>query len=91
MVNDKTSSDSKIPILGDIPVLGNLFKHKTTSDTKNELMIFMTPHIVRLPTELPALTASQQRQMLMPKSYSEQELDRFLERVPVKTGPVGCN
>jgi general secretion pathway protein D len=87
MVNDKTSSDSKIPILGDIPVLGNLFKHKTSSDIKNELMIFLTPHIVRLPSELPALAASQQKQMLMPKSYSEQELDRFLERVPLKKNP----
>jgi hypothetical protein len=47
----------------------------------------MTPHIVRLPSELPALAASQQRQMLMPKSYSEQELDQFLERVPVKQNP----
>ncbi len=87
MVNDKTSSDSKIPILGDIPVLGILFKHKTSTDTKNELMIFLTPHIVRLPSELPALGASQQRQMLMPKSYSEQELDQFLERVPLKQNP----
>jgi general secretion pathway protein D len=87
IMNDKTSSDSKIPILGDIPVLGILFKHKTTSDTKNELMIFMTPHIVRLPDELPALATSQQRQMLLPKSYSEQELDQFLERVPVKPAP----
>ena len=87
MVNDKTSSDSKIPILGDIPVLGILFKHKTSTDTKNELMIFLTPHIVRLPSELPALGVSQQRQMLMPKSYSEQELDQFLERVPLKQNP----
>jgi general secretion pathway protein D len=87
MMNDKTSSTSKIPILGDIPLLGNLFKHKTSSDTKNELMIFLTPHIVRLPSQLPALAVSEQKQMLVPKSFSESELDRFLERVPVKKNP----
>jgi type II secretory pathway component GspD/PulD (secretin) len=84
MMNDKASSVSKIPLLGDIPVIGNLFQHKTTSDTKNELMIFMTPRIVRLPSELPALAASEQKNMLVPKSYSEEELDRFLDRLPAK-------
>ena len=34
MCNDKTSSDSKIPILGDIPVLGNSFQTQDHSDTK---------------------------------------------------------
>ncbi len=84
MMNDKTSSESKIPLLGDIPVLGNLFKHKTSSDAKNELMIFLTPHIVRLPSDLPSLAASEQKNMLVPKTYSEQELDRFLDRLPAK-------
>lgn len=87
MVNDKTSSENKIPILGDIPVIGNLFKHKTSSDTKNELMIFLTPHIVRLPSDLPSLASSEQKNMLVPKTYSEQELDRFLDRLPVKQNP----
>jgi len=84
MVNDKTSNENKVPILGDIPVLGNLFKHKTNSDTKNELMIFLTPHIVRLPADLPALANNEQKNMLVPKTYSEQELDRFLDRLPAK-------
>jgi general secretion pathway protein D len=84
MVNDKTSNENKVPILGDIPVLGNLFKHKTNSDTKNELMIFLTPHIVRLPSDLPALANNEQKNMLVPKTYSEQELDRFLDRLPAK-------
>jgi len=87
MVNSKTSSNSKIPLLGDIPLLGTLFSHKTASNAKNELMIFLTPHIVRLPSQLPALAASEQKQMLAPKSYSEQELDRFLDRLPVKKNP----
>ena len=39
--------DNKVPYLGDIPVLGNLFKQTTHKDNKDELMIFVTPKIVR--------------------------------------------
>ncbi len=35
----------KIPFLGDIPVLGNLFKQTTKSEAKNELLVFLTPRI----------------------------------------------
>lgn len=44
---DVTDSASKIPLLGDIPILGWLFKSKTTSDNKNELLIFITPKILK--------------------------------------------
>ena len=39
--------DTKVPYLGDIPVLGHLFKNTTHKDDKDELMIFITPKIVR--------------------------------------------
>lgn len=37
---------SKIPLFGDIPVLGNLFKHTTKNEAKGELMIFITPYVI---------------------------------------------
>lgn len=37
---------SKVPLLGDIPVLGALFRHTSRSDKKTELLIFLTPKIV---------------------------------------------
>lgn len=37
---------SKIPFFGDIPLLGNLFKHTGKSEGKGELMIFITPYII---------------------------------------------
>jgi type IV pilus assembly protein PilQ len=40
-------SSTKVPYLGDIPVLGNLFKTSTKTDNKDELLIFVTPKIVR--------------------------------------------
>jgi general secretion pathway protein D len=84
MRNDSGEVVSKIPLLGDIPLLGNLFKHKTSSSAKTELLIFLTPHVIGAPTQLAALAATEQNHMLIPKSYSEQELDRFLEKMPAK-------
>ena len=48
--NNKSSSESKIPLLGDIPLLGNLFKFSSHANQKNELLIFLTPHIVQMPS-----------------------------------------
>ena len=38
---------TKVPFLGDIPILGNLFKTSTNTQDKDELLIFVTPKIVR--------------------------------------------
>jgi general secretion pathway protein D len=84
MQNTKMHSDSKIPLLGDIPFLGNLFKHKTKDDTKTELMIFLTPHIVREPSQLAAVSDREKGKMeLGTKAFSEEDLNRFLDTVPV--------
>ncbi|MCF2947416.1 type II secretion system secretin GspD [Paraglaciecola aquimarina] len=40
-------SVSKVPLLGDIPILGNLFKSTTTSKRKRNLMVFIRPTIIR--------------------------------------------
>jgi type II secretory pathway component GspD/PulD (secretin) len=44
---EKTMSVSKLPILGDIPLLGRLFRHSTESITKKNLIIEVTPKILR--------------------------------------------
>ena len=83
--SDKASNDSKIPLLGDIPLLGQLFKFSAKSSTKSELLIFLTPHIVRAPNDLVALAGHEtQQSQLITNSVSEQELDRYLDRLPVK-------
>ena len=83
--NTKSSNESKIPFLGDIPLVGNLFKQSTKSAEKQELLIFVTPHIVEAPSQLASLSTTEtQRSELMTNSISEQELDQYLERIPVK-------
>jgi general secretion pathway protein D len=84
MRNDNAEMQSKIPFLGDIPLLGNLFKHKVKSSAKNELLIFLTPHVIQAPAQLAMMSEKERQHVLIPKSYSEEELDRFLDKVPVK-------
>jgi type IV pilus secretin PilQ/predicted competence protein len=43
---EKTTSVSKLPILGQIPVLGLLFQHHVVGSTKKDLVIEVTPHIM---------------------------------------------
>ncbi|WP_172425854.1 type IV pilus secretin PilQ [Sulfuricaulis limicola] len=43
---DKTDTITKVPFLGDLPLLGWLFKGKETKDNKTELLIFLTPRIL---------------------------------------------
>jgi len=52
LVGDATQdSNYKIPLLGDIPLLGWLFRTKTKSREKTNLYVFLTPHIVRNQTD----------------------------------------
>ncbi|WP_369943418.1 type IV pilus secretin PilQ [Xanthomonas medicagonis] len=48
------SSISKVPFLGDIPFLGNLFKKRGRSKSKAELLIFVTPKVMRVAKRGPA-------------------------------------
>ena len=43
-----TTQLSKVPFLGDIPLLGNLFRNKNRSKSKAELLIFVTPKVMRV-------------------------------------------
>jgi general secretion pathway protein D len=85
IASDKASNDSKIPILGDIPLLGQLFRFSAKSSTKNDLLIFLTPHIIQMPSEFAAMSAHEASQtQLITNSVSEQELNLYLDRLPVK-------
>ena len=43
---EQTQNVGKIPLLGDIPILGHLFKKTTIRRDKNDLMIFITPRVI---------------------------------------------
>ena len=57
IANKVTRKVTKIPILGDIPILGVLFRNTRYQDVETELMVMITPKIIRPlnPDEIPAL------------------------------------
>jgi general secretion pathway protein D len=71
-----TKSDTKVPVLGSIPLLGNLFKTRKGEGFKNNLMIFIRPKILRDPTQSAYLTDSKYNYMQdLQKQYNKGELD----------------
>jgi hypothetical protein len=71
-----TKSDTKIPILGSIPLLGNLFKTRQGEGFKNNLMIFIRPKILRDPTQAAFQTDSKYNYMRdLQKDYNKGEMD----------------
>lgn len=43
---EETNQENKIPFLGDVPVLGNLFKNNTKESSKREMLVFITPKVI---------------------------------------------
>ncbi len=43
---EESSQENKIPVLGDVPVVGNLFKNRARESTKREMLIFITPKVI---------------------------------------------
>ena len=79
MQDNKVETERKVPFLGDIPILGSLFKRTIKKDTKTELLIFLTPFIVQNPNDLVSLT-EQERSGSTVKAGTEsgKRLDNFL-------------
>jgi len=86
-----TKTETKIPLLGDIPGLGVLFKRTVKNDTQTELMIFLTPHIIQAPSQLAALSASETKRSDAPKAFDEKELDKFLDELPGRYSKPGTS
>ncbi len=51
-----TRTSTRVPLLGDLPVVGSLFKSSKSNREKSELLVFLTPHVVRTSAEAAALT-----------------------------------
>ena len=82
--DSKSTTDTKIPVLGDLPLFGPLFKRSQKSDTKTELIIFLTPHIVETPSQLAALSGAERAKSRAIQGLSEDQLDQFLNSLPSK-------
>ena len=54
--DDVQESERKVPLLGDIPLLGRLFKSTTTSRSKKNLVVYLKPTIVRDVADMQLIT-----------------------------------
>ena len=71
----------KVPFFGDIPILGAAFRYKTKDDTDKELIIFITPRIVKDGSY--AFGSVSDREQEKPKAVREKEIKTLLDLLDV--------
>ncbi|MBP8256748.1 MAG: hypothetical protein KAX37_05440, partial [Opitutaceae bacterium] len=79
--NQSVNQDNKIPLLGDIPLIGQVFKRTVTQNAKTELLIFLTPHVVQNPDDLSKLTDSERSKLqLKSDAFKSEDVNKYLDR-----------
>jgi type II secretory pathway component GspD/PulD (secretin) len=87
----KTEVKKKVPVLGDIPLVGLAFRRNTLDEQKKELMIFLTPHIVNTPDELRELSKLRTEGMeLAPSAFPKEKNVQALEGIEWKNDDAGA-
>ncbi len=66
MKDDRSVSDSKIPLLGDLPLIGAFFKRSSHTNEKTELLVFVTPRVVTTVAEAQTVTVDKESQAKSP-------------------------
>jgi type IV pilus assembly protein PilQ len=74
VTRNQTETVTKIPLLGDIPILGFLFKHVSQQDTRTTLIVFITPSVIRSPEDVESSvrTILQDRWLVRERMLEEQ-------------------
>jgi general secretion pathway protein D len=93
LIQDKLiESVKQIPIIGDLPVLGNLFKRTTKEKAKTELLIFLTPIVAMEDDELTAISeAVKNRNTLTQQGMGAELFDLFDQHMEGMRGDVDPN
>jgi general secretion pathway protein D len=61
MISQRVSdAEEKVPLLGDVPLLGTLFKKTVRSNVRRQIVLLITPHVLETPEESDALARSQE-------------------------------
>ncbi len=74
---------SKVPFLGDLPLIGFLFRYKSYSTKKTNLLVFLTPHIIRDSAELASLTNNKKTEFV--GQMSEQKSNEAIIKIKPET------
>jgi len=82
--NQMTTSQSKVPLLGDIPLLGALFRSTHKGSNKTNLLIFITPHVIQKAETLRPFTEERSREnnLLQGRKFKEMMEETFPQGFP---------
>lgn len=87
MEDRKTETINKVPILGDIPLLGMLFRRKEVTTTKTELLIFLTPNVAKETDALGRVSeAEAQRARIVPGAVREGTFQEHMDAMRSGSG-----
>ena len=67
--DSKSYNETKVPILGDVPLIGELFKNKEEINRKSEMILLITPRIVKQASEGENVTAETMEKVSMQPWY----------------------
>ncbi|HUB24569.1 MAG TPA: hypothetical protein VL992_03995, partial [Tepidisphaeraceae bacterium] len=71
---------NKVPLLGDLPLIGVLFQNNQTTKTKTELLFFLTPHVVNIPQRLQDMSNAELHGLkLIPNSVERGDFQEHLK------------
>ncbi len=77
LIQDQSSNTvRKVPLLGDIPLVGNLFKRTIVSKSKIELLIFLTPYVAKEPKDLTKMSNTEEQRSTFSTDKDAAELYR---------------
>jgi len=90
--SDKTKTRTKVPFLGDIPLLGALFRSDDNEESRTELMVMLTPYVLDTPEQVYAETARRKASLasisnLWVKGWSSSDI---ADSLPEKTHEVSA-
>ena len=89
MEDRKTSTMTKVPILGDIPFIGALFQRNQVQKSKTELLIFLTPHVAQQPESLQPMSQDELKgTKLTPGAVEPGTFDEQIRGLQRGAGPV---
>lgn len=78
--NKVDKSVTKVPVLGDVPLLGRLFRNSKTTEEKTNLLVFIRPHIIRTPGQLQKLRRRNQQALPPQAQQSLQEFSGYQQQ-----------
>jgi general secretion pathway protein D len=89
MKDSKSQTIDKVPLLGDIPWVGELFKHRQEDKVKQELLIFMTPQVVARPDMLEGVGQDQVKTTkILPNAVAPGVFEEHMEGMKAGNRPI---